>query len=53
MNLPIFQVKLPVHGEVLKLGSRLVYSVVPDSAGFVPDNSIEISEQEKRNNTNE
>jgi len=46
MNLPIFQVKLPVHGEVLKLGSRLV-----DSA--VPDNSIEISEQEKRNNTNE
>ena len=41
-----FQVKLPVHREVLKEENKFENQAVPDSAGFMPDNAIELSEQE-------
>ena len=42
-----FQVKLPVHGEVLKEKDESINTVVPDNAGLVPDNAVKLSEQEK------
>ena len=42
-----FQVRLPVHVEVFKEENKPVNLAMPDSAGLVPDNTIELSEQEK------
>jgi ATP-dependent DNA helicase RecG len=42
-----FQVKLPVHGEVLKENDESINTAVPDNAGLVPDNAVKLSEQEK------
>ena len=42
-----FQVKLPVHEDVLKESGESVDVAVPDNAGLVPDNADSISEQEK------
>lgn len=42
-----FQVKLPVHEEVLKESTEPIDVAVPDNAGFMPDNAEDISEQEK------
>jgi len=53
MNLPIFQVKLPVHGEVLKLADKPTSSKQKYELTSLGEKVIQLNLPKKRNNTNE